>query len=141
MLNYILKEIICNTFEQELRRHQYQINNPGKCFHVSFDLYINDEEESGRRWVEFLIYAPTNYVAVFYNEGWNIFLEDRQYISNSHWDLLSYHDSCWREDGVDRFLSNYAGKLSSIDFFVGEKWYSIRDVPKEIVEGSLWNKK
>lgn len=141
MLQYILGQIICNTFEQECERHQYKPEDHGKCLYVCFDLTLDYEKEEGYRWVELVIYAPCNYVAVFIREGKNIKTEFETNLDHGKWERLSYHDSCWRQDGVSKFISRYNDRFSLIGFNFNKKWYSIQDVPKEIAEGRLWDKR
>jgi hypothetical protein len=52
----------------------------------------------GKKSVRMLIHAPANYVGVYIQKGK---LNGSSY---GKWDCVCYHDSCWRSDGVDRFL-------------------------------------
>lgn len=91
----ILQEIICETYEKEFRR------NPEKvAMLIPFIL-------KNKKRIELLLIWE-GYVGIFVN-------------NNGKWTCLSCHDSCWREDGVNRFLSEYIDQLLHIDFTCG--WY------------------
>lgn len=51
-----------------------------------------------------VLYAPFQYVAVFSN------------LEGEDWKKWSYHDSCWREDGVRRVLQKYADQIKGFDW-------------------------
>lgn len=53
---------------------------------------------------DLLLYASSNYVAVFGRIGTNAFT------------LLAYHDSCWRHDGVAEFLKVNMEQIESVFF-------------------------
>ncbi len=48
--------------------------------------------------VRMLIHAPMNYVGVYIQTG---NLRGTEY---GKWECISYHDSCWRSDGIQDFL-------------------------------------
>lgn len=81
MINYMnmIEDIICNAFEQHVKRFQ-----KGKALLVAF----RTEKESLRM----IIHTCSNYVGVYIQKG------------KGKWNCLCYHDSCWRYDGVGKFL-------------------------------------
>lgn len=108
------------------------------------------EKEDGYRHVELLIYAPYNYVGVFIRENWNVIsLDDLEYDEESgeqyikkgkdysqgvgEWRRLSYHDSCWRSDGVDRLLHEYKDRLQTLSAKFGpDPFWDIVEVPADL---------
>ena len=83
MLNfmYMVRNVICETFDNLVGRHQS--NEERKALLVLFKIK--------RGVVKMLIHAPANYVGVYIQKG-------------KKWECISYHDSCWRSDGVETFL-------------------------------------
>lgn len=45
--------------------------------------------------------------------------------------MISYHDSCWRTDGVDPILSLHAARLNGLDF--STHWYERVEVSGELL--------
>jgi len=64
-------------------------------------LSLISEGEKGDFFVELLLYAPGNYVGVYTREA-----KLGRKIVFGKWKCLSYHDSCWRTDGVGNFFSS-----------------------------------
>lgn len=159
MLSNVLREIICKTFENEVGRHQLDNEKP-KAFFVNFELNLDWEKEQGHRLVSLLIFAPNRYVAVFYREIWTVskLNEDKptlKCIKNlpvtkekninkgvTPWNCLCYHDSVWRQDGVDRFLAKYNEKIMMLGNYslFENNWFLTIDVPEEILKERLWQK-
>lgn len=82
---------------------------------------------------QLLIFAEYNYVGVYYRESLRDACgpEDDGDDRYTKWRRLSYHDSCWRDDGVDRFLSRFGPRINTLDWHDGicnNKWYSLRPV-------------
>ena len=63
--------------------------------------------------IDLVFYRPNNYTAVFSREYENTTFFNRLPI---HENLLlwCYHDSCWRNDGLDRFLRAYESRITDI---------------------------
>lgn len=57
-----------------------------------------------------LIHAPMNYVAVYIQKG------DIRGSLYGNWECISYHDSCWRTDGIDNFLYRHGEDISFCSF-------------------------
>ena len=81
MLNYLymIRNIICNAFEKEIGRFQ-----ENKALLVAF--------RTENKPLRMIIYTCSNYVGVYTQKG------------REGWNCLCYHDSCWRYDGVEKFL-------------------------------------
>lgn len=71
--------------------------------------------------IRFVFYRPDNYtfVGVYKNDENNFRIQE-----NSDIEYLSYHDSCWRNDGTERKISQMADKL--FDKYKNEKGMSAR---------------
>lgn len=122
MLSLILSNIICDTFERQVGRNLFA---PPVAMDVKFDLCCDYENEDGYRWLHLRIYAPGNYVTVLVKESWRVFKNDdpdTEIEGESGWKLKSYHDSCWREDGVHRTLRDYQDRLATVNTIFGA-WY------------------
>jgi hypothetical protein len=146
MLN-IVENIICNEFEKNVGRWQSK-NEKKIAMIVTFNLSIDGDIEDGYRFLDMVIYEDCNYVAVIVKERWDIipkcdleYEDDECFIkenSNGYrkgdtgWKLVSYHDSCWRSDGVHRILWINREKIINIDqLFNG--WYQKIEINKEIL--------
>jgi len=131
MLTWILSHIIENTFETEVGKDQYK-NEEKKCLDVIFSLYQEEKENVHYPKLVLRIFAEHNYVAVLTKETWK---DDEGEGKDSEWKLYSYHDSCWRTDGVDRVISDYQYKLNTIGEAFKKKWYEITTLlPQDIDE-------
>jgi hypothetical protein len=139
MLTNILSKIICDTYEKEFR-HKQEV---GKylAMKITFDMPIDYNTEEGYRWIELLLIWE-GYVGVFVREHWNIMpikgidykndclKKGFDYIEgNTEWKILSCHDSCWRGDGVERFVFNNRDKFLGIKTFF--KWYERIELTEE----------
>jgi hypothetical protein len=159
MLRWILSSIIQNTFEKQVGRWQSKNDRLSgyrpstetpKALLITFRLSVDHDKEDGYRWLELLIYAPSNYVGVLVREHSNVYqLDDvdhyeddesivfkkgKGYIeSYTDWKCYSYHDSCWRNDGIDRILKEYEERFSGIDFHTAT-WYTIQTMTPDLIE-------
>jgi len=68
-----------------------------------------------------LIHAPANYVGVYLQKG------------KGKWECISYHDSCWRSDGVGRFLFEVRDDLS-FHFMALYKVMGTMDIVEKITD-------
>jgi hypothetical protein len=138
MLTSILENIICSEFENNVGRGQVRYDRPepkpqyAMDICIALSLYYNKGED-GYRHITIRIYGPHNYVAVLVKEDWTVIHES--YLENSEeglkpgkkyingdtgWQLVSFHDSCWR-DGVREILRSYEDRLLVIKSF--KHWY------------------
>lgn len=151
----MLGDIICQTFQRQVGKNQvplFSAPEPGhmpKAMRIEFRLPTNYDKEEGYRHVELLLYAPGNYVAVVSREHWTVIPREaldydeeneEEFIKQGYdyeegygeWRRWSYHDSCWRTDGVDRFLHEYENRLQGLNG-LGE-WYQTVELSSEQVE-------
>ena len=130
-LTNILSSIVCDSFERNVGRGQINSTEP-KALVLEFNSRINYEKEDGYRYRDLLIYAPQNYVGVYTRERWHTrandppdLVSERNSYSNANyqyttggteWEVLSYHDSAWRTDGVDTFFRKHKESLESLSW-------------------------
>jgi len=148
MLVSVLENIICSTFEKEVGRGQMA---KGKQFamDISFLLSVDINVEEGNRNLNIRIFAPSNYVGVLTQETWNyyrhedikeyndesiIFKEGKNHIiGETEWERQSYHDSCWRNDGIHSILYKHKETIITVDSM--SNWYKKHEmIEKDIYE-------
>lgn len=136
---YMLAETICDQFEKSPGRHS------DKAMLIEFRKSIDYNREEGYRRSEMMIYAPTNYVQVWVRDCWNVIpladmtdeddavpLPGKGYVrGSSEWTILSDHDSCWRDDGVRRYIYQNADELQGFGTLRLNSWYEIINPPRE----------
>jgi len=147
-----LIDIICKEFEKNVGRNQDPVFSKKEraeflAMDIKFRLYpYHDKGEDGYRHLHIRIYGPMNYIAVLVKEEWVVIHESYQdpkaddgllpgkdYVEgDTGWMLASYHDSCWKSDGVEQILNVYdqTGRLSGIEGF--DYWYE--KTPLTLVE-------
>jgi hypothetical protein len=137
MFESIVESIICNTFDKFGRR------GTGQAMDIRFRLSIDHEKEEGYRHLNLRIYAPNNYVMVLVKEDWNViptkdliwdekeqdyFIDknSKGYVNGeTEWQLVSFHDSCWRTDGVHNILWKNRERILHIDTLGStDAWYN-----------------
>lgn len=96
---YMLKDIICALIQD-------QVKNNKKALFFNFNL------KNGKK-LSLLAWGNHGYVGIFTKEL--DFAENA--VIDKDWKNYSYHDSCWRGDGVERVLNQYDEKLQSLDVF------------------------
>jgi hypothetical protein len=110
MLNfmYMIQEVICQSFTRMVGRWQNGITKDTDVLNsVSSDgkpdtkALLVQFRRDHRAPVQMIIHAPANYVGVY------VGVDDE-------WECKAYHDSCWRSDGVERFLWQNREKLGFI---------------------------
>lgn len=129
MLN-ILQNIICYEFDRCVGRMQWKQHLDDETmygFEMNFSLNEKDWNVPLYPHVQLLIFAPSNYVGVYYRES-----KTRE--DYGEWVHLSKHDSCWRADGVERFLLHFKDRICTLGWHDGicnDKWYSKREISEE----------
>jgi hypothetical protein len=143
VLDNILCNIICYTFDDLIGRGQYQKHFDGETMHgmeITFKLHETDYKAPDKfPGVQLLIFAPSTHVGVYYRVS-----ETRdEYGPYQH---LSKHDSCWRYDGVERFLRMFGrrdedtgrGDIAVLGWHGGgicnNKWYDKVEISKEFAD-------
>lgn len=136
-MHNLVADLIIEAFLDKVGKNQ-----PGKALLVSFSKKINYNTEEGYRQYDLLIQAPMNYVGVFYRECWDVIpLEalvetddgDTEATTDytkgeSPWQSLCYHDSGWREEGVQEFLRNHKKDILG---FVSKPYFKVIDISCE----------
>ena len=111
MLETIFARVICETFTHEVGNWQGGKESP-QGMQLTFNL--TDGEK-----VTMLIYGRDNYVGVYtkrLGEGW---------------ECMAFHDSCWRSDGVERFIFTNREKFSTLGK-IWKRWFEIVPVGPEL---------
>ena len=118
MVESMLSDVICCEFEKVAGKNQ---GLTGKALHIGFGIRPSISSDQYRV-VHMYIFGPMNYVYVVIQEE-RIDEDGNRHVGPM--ELLSYHDSCWR-DAVRSFLSRNRGDLSifrSFDSVLG--WYDV----------------
>lgn len=90
---WMLSNLICSIFDQaNLRFH------PEKMLKFAFRVKSRRREP-----LLLILWAPDNYVGVYVKDGGKPLA------------LKSFHDSCWRSDGVDRFINESTERIEGFD--------------------------
>jgi hypothetical protein len=151
MLQWVLRTIICYEFEKNVGRNQAvrlasdsdkYSDQPMFGMLMNFCLYnVSDDQEYPK--VQMLIFAPMNYVGVYYRESIRDACgpDDESDDRYTEWKRLSYHGSCWRDDGVDRFLSQFGPRINTLDWhknqetnMLNNEWYERFLVSEELAK-------
>jgi hypothetical protein len=130
MLDYILSSVICDEFERNVGRNQQKnikMNGMLLTFSSCHSEYGIEDVYNN---TDLLLFAETNYVGVYTREHWTPCNKDLR--GMIPWRALSYHDSCWREDGVTRFLISNRERLIVLSTRNTEGWYT------KFVINELW---
>ena len=135
MLTNIVSSMICDIVD-DLRRRQGAFKDvPGlggsgtlpyddMALEFTFSLNIDYANEEGYRNLKIIVWPKTNYVAVFTQEDWTLWepKEDEGVSELKRW---SYHDSCWRTDGINRIIFEYREKLNCVSVRNTSGFYSL----------------
>jgi len=141
----VVDSIICIEFEKNIGKNQLRREDKKQeGMLIQFNLNTDWHVEEGYRWIDILIYAPYNYVAVIVREKWNLISpkwvgenglrKGREYIEGkTDWKLASYHDSCWRTDGVHSTLWSNRDKINCLASAFSD-WYIKYEMNAELLE-------
>jgi len=139
MLSYILKSIICDEFLRVIGREQREKarqGDPMYCMEITFSLHELDHDDPHFPEVRLLIFAEYNTVGVYYQE----ITSDQECLQPNYgsWEHLSLHDSCWRTDGVARFISRFQDRFATLSWQNGmgnNDWYFKRKISADEAAG------
>lgn len=98
---YMVGDVIAETFTRAVGRWQGDVHQEAMNGKLSERKALLVLFKIKKKSVRMLIHAPMNYVGVYIQKG---DLRGTQY---GKWECISYHDSCWRSDGVGCFLSQH----------------------------------
>lgn len=122
MLTNIVSAMICGVVD-ELRRREGPFKEVPRdisfgsydeyALEFHFSLNLDYAKEEGYRNLMIIVWPRTNYVAVFTQESWTLW-EPKEDVGVSELKRWSYHDSCWRSDGIDRIIFEYREKINCV---------------------------
>lgn len=123
MIEWMLADVICKEFERSVGKDQHET---GKALHIGFHLtpaVKSDQYEV----VHLYIYAPMNYVYVAVQTE----RIDRKGLRHvGPMEVLSYHDSCWR-DAVQQFVFKNRDRTSTFCSFKLFDWFDVLTLTQE----------
>jgi len=135
MVENILSTIICDEFERQIRPHDGKQWPHKHGLKFTFSLWYRDDERMSRDGfypkTEMLLYAECNYVGVYVRTYDVHGLDTKE--EDAKWECMSHHDSCWRTDGVQRFLWENREILNGIGQ-VFKPWCEKVEVNEELKE-------
>jgi hypothetical protein len=126
MIEWMLNEIICTEFEKNVGKFQHDVRK-------AMRLKIRMNTGSGTdqyHIIHLYLYAPGNYVFVAVH-GERINKSGKHIMEKM--DVLSYHDSCWR-DAVDQFIFKNRDKIGGLSNSFSSGWYDVLVLTEEEVE-------
>lgn len=147
MLDNIIDQILCSTIRdfRDGKRAFSDINpgfKPELTLNFEFHLKVNYEKEEGYRYLDVVIWAPTNYIAVFSKERWCVISPDdidsendclmpgKDYTQGeTDLECHTYHSSCWASDGIHRILFERRNALSGI--CTSDSFYKVEKISEE----------
>jgi len=128
MLQWILGHVICDTFTHEVGGSQFD-KIPPKGLFLNFAIPTKHDVEDGYRHRHLLLFGEGRYIGVYTREEWNVrpFNTLEYEKGQGKWEVITYHDSCWR-DGVKDFLNNNLITVGK----VGNRWFEIIDIDESL---------
>ena len=130
MYTFAISQIIQDTYES--------VRTNDRGFLITFSVNPDYDVEDGYRYRDLIVFAPKGmrYVFVMYRDRWNVCPNgsDTYDKGQSEWRKLSYHDSCWRHDGVQDFINFFAADHGIIQ----EMQYQNSDLPDVQVVDARW---
>ena len=130
-MDFLLADVISQTFMTEVGKFQAKAEIP-IAMKVRFKTQPDYNVEEGYRYLELVIYAPFNYVQVWFRTSWIVVPLEEKFVKSgkeayqegtSEWKCVADHDNCWR-DGVRQILRE--NKLSTFDGL--QRWFEVVDV-------------
>ena len=104
---YMIRDVIAQSFTRAVGRWQGEVGDDSKPSERKALLVLFKVK---KRTIQMLIHAPMNYIGVYTRKG------NLKGTSYGKWECLSYHDSCWITDGIDRFLYQYEEDIHFCSF-------------------------
>lgn len=117
MYDDMLATVVCSEFARRVGKRM-----PSRALLIPMHTSVDFDKEEGYRFIDLLLWAPANYVAVLARRRWTVIpLDDLDYDEHgecfvkegrdythgeSKWHLLAYHDSTWRGAVRDFFRDN-----------------------------------
>jgi len=143
MIYNLLSDIICTEVDRV-----FPDRFSDKAMLIEFGISLDYDKEEGYRSLELMIFPNSRYVQVWTRETWNVIsltdltnegdavpLPGKDYVEGAtEWKLLSDHDSCWRSDGVQRFVYENQDKFNVFRGSGFRGWYQIVTPPDNLAE-------
>ena len=104
---YMIRDVISQLFARRASRWQGEVGDDGQPSERRALLVLFKMK---KRSVKMLIHAPMNYVGVYIRK------EGLRGSSHGKWECISYHDSCWITDGIERFLYQHHENIRFCSF-------------------------
>jgi hypothetical protein len=117
MVEWMLSNIICSEFEKAVGKRQAVSR---KAMHIGFSMRPSKSSDQYHV-VHMYIFAPMNYAYVA-TQSERITDEGDRVVGPM--ELLSYHDSCWR-DAVQSFIFEHRGDLNTFNSFKLLEWHDV----------------
>jgi len=134
MISYILRSIICDEFEKNIGRMQWQRHLNGEpmyAMQMDFKLHERDYRDNLYPHAQLLIFSASSAPGVYVRES-------KSRDEFEPWRHLSEHDSCWRYDGVERFIKHYQDRMATLGFhggmFGSNEWYDRVEISEEMYQ-------
>jgi hypothetical protein len=119
----VLKSIITEEFEYKFKQNP---DAEKKGMLISFRLRSPKENDWDNYYFADMFIFGCDYTGVFVRE--------RKNSEVGEWKNKSYHDSCWRTDGVHSFLFEYRDRIEGLDTLGKHDWYETVDLTDEEVK-------
>lgn len=127
MLEWIVKQIICDEYQKKFK--DCSVAEKGKGMLLSFSLNglncVDLTEDCFYPVLQILLYSESNYTGV-YTRTFDVHGLVKK---KGEYDVISYHDSCWKTDGVERILYEFSEKiicLSGLSY-----WYESVEIDED----------
>lgn len=127
MLSSILTNIITQEFDA-CEAARPNINNKAMLITFASSSVPRFDVAATHYHTDLLIYVEpnSNYVGVYERDWWTPYYgKGKEFIGTDPFKCVAYHDSCWRNDGVGKFINVNEKKLICLDFIAsrGKGWY------------------
>lgn len=118
MITSMLTTVICDQFNTSVGKQKHET---GEALHIGFGMTTGDGSSDQYRVIHMYIYAPCNYVFVATQEE-RIDEDGNRHVGQM--DILSYHDSCWR-DAISQFLFENREEVLVFNSLKLGQWYDV----------------
>ncbi len=126
-MSSLVSKLICGLFDDNFNLRDAgpsPYGKPGQGHGKA--MWMGFRHENGKA-LTMALYAPSNYVGVYV--AWADAFTKIEDISG--WRMASYHDSCWRTDGVERVIG--AVEEMDITIFDGMRNIHVQKLPESVL--------
>ncbi len=128
MSTHLLVKVLSDTFRKEVGKFQESKDGKHQALLVTFSKRLDYDKEDGYRNLDLLVYAPFNYVQVYWRERFDVCPlgllegdEDTYTSGKTPWVCLADHDSGWTE-GIEQFFREHQSEITG---FSGSHFYQV----------------